>query len=317
MGLFKKASSTFSGELQTLTFEETKWNSDAAAKKAGAKPYSTISMVLSIDKDGADEPIKQFLEAGFFYPDRGQTISEDGTTLEGGGGVGEDTESAAFIQSAIDKGVDPATLVDGDGNGTNFAVLTGQRYEFGRAINVRKQMASGRKKLGIKDSKGYTGKLGKEYTEAEVMTAGRKQDAKDKSIFYNQTYLVIEDILGEKAAAAPAPKAAAAKKTVAAPAAATKTVAKGGKPNGKAVEVPVDYETADSLLVTALADAKNSTLKKASLSSVAVKWAVENDKTNEERDEIRNLFADDTYLGREQGWKFDVEGKDKPVSLGA
>ena len=319
MGLFKKqGGQTFAGSLLAVTFERTDWNNTPAAKKAGSKPYSTISAKLTIDKDGAEKPIEQFLEAGFLYPDRGQGISEDGSTLEGGAGVGEGTEFALFVQSAIDQGFDEALLVDEAGNGTNFSALAGEgnRYEFGRAINEPRQMASGAKALGIKDTKttdgngNYVGKAGKTYTKAEVMTAGKKQDKNDKSVFYNQTYIVVEAILGAAAAEAPAAKAAPAPaKTTA------KTVAAKGRTNGKAVEVEVDYETADALLIDALGNAKNGSLKKASLSSVVVKWAVENDKSNEERDAIRALFSDDAYLGRANGWKFDGDAKDKPVSL--
>jgi hypothetical protein len=294
-------------------FEVTNWPA-SGAKKA----YATLSAKLTISKDGAEDPIDQFLEAGFIYPERGQAVSEDGTTLEGKAGVGEGTEFARFVQSAIDKGFDQNLLLDESGNGSNFSALAENRYEFGRAINEPKQLASGAKKLGVKDLKAiaadgsYTGKLGKSYTKAEVMEAGKKQDKNDKSIYYNQTFLVIEDLLGETVS--PAPKAAG-KKAAAKPA-AKMTVAKGGKPNGAAKEVEPDYETADALLIDAVAAAKNKTLKKASLSSAVVKWAVENDKANEERDAIRALFADDDYLARQNGWKFDGEGKDKPVSIG-
>lgn len=305
MGLFKRASATFGGMLDAIVFEQTDW-------KDGKKPYSTISAKLTISKDGADDAIEQFLEAGFIYPDRGQSISADGTTLEGGAGVGENTEFARFVQLAVEKGFDAADLLDADGNGTNFSAMTEKRYEFGRAINTERQMASGRRKLGIKDAKGFGGKLGKVYTEAEVMEAGRKQDKKDKSVFYNQTYLIVESLLGGDVSVG-AIKPMAPAKTVK----TTTTVAAKGKPNGKAIEVEPDYETADALLVDALGNAKTNTLKKASLSSVVVKWAVENDKSNEERDAIRSLFADDVYLGRENGWKFDSDGKDKPVSIGA
>lgn len=312
MSLFKKPSATFSGMLDAVVFEVTNWPA-SGAKKA----YSTLSAKLTISKDGAEEPIDQFLEAGFIYPERGQAVSEDGATLEGGAGVGEGTEFARFVQSAIDKGFDQNLLLDESGNGTSFSALAENRYEFARAINEPKQLASGAKKLGIKDLKAvaadgsYTGKLGKTYTKAEVMEAGKRPDKNDKTKPpYNQTFLVIEDLLGEPVKAAPAKKAAAAK-----PAAAKTVVAKGGKPNGKAVEVEADYETADALLIDAVAAAKNKTLKKASLSSVVVKWTVENDQPDEVRDAIRALFADDSYLARQNGWKFDGEAKDKPVSI--
>jgi hypothetical protein len=302
MSLFKKqGGTTFAGSILEIIFEVTNWNNDAAAKKAGRKPYSTFSAKVTIDKDGAQEPVTNFLEAGFIYPDRGQGVSEDGKTLTGGAAVGENTEFARLVQSAVDAGFDVAALLDADGNGTNFSALEGGRYEFGRAINREKQMASGRKALGIKSSDSLIGKLGKEYTEQEVMSAGRRQDKNDKTKFYNQTYMVVESILGD-VAAAPAP---AASKAAAAPV----TVAAKGKPNGKAVEVEPDYETADGLLVDALASAKNNTLKTTSLSSIVVKWAVENDKSNEERDAIRSMFSDAAYLGRQAGWKMGADGK--------
>jgi len=331
MGLFgKQGGATFGGTLTALTFERTDWNNTPQAKKAGLKPYSTISMKLVIDKDGAEKPQEQYLEAGFFYPDRGQTISPDGV-LGGGAFVAEGSEAAHFIQSALDAGFDVAAILDEDGNpaatsdkkAADFRALTGIRYEFGRAINEPKQMAAGRKALGVKEEKpdangNYVGKGGTKYTKSEVMTAGKKQDRNDKTVFYNQTYLMVQAILGEAPAVAAAPVAATAaapKATTKATAPAKTTVAAKGQANGKAVEVEPDYETADALLVDALSNAKNNTLKKASLSSVVIKWAVENDKTNEERDAIRALFSDDSYLARANGWKFDAETKDRPVSL--
>ena len=92
MALFKKQGGSFAGKLTALTFESKDWESEKG------KPYSTLTAKLVIEKDGADDSIEQYLPAGFFYPNDGQTISDDEETLEGGAAVGDSSEFAKFVQ---------------------------------------------------------------------------------------------------------------------------------------------------------------------------------------------------------------------------
>lgn len=283
MGLFKKAGGSFAGTLTELTFDVKEW-------KDGKKPYHTISAKLVIEKDGAEGPTEQYLPAGFIYPKDGQGVSDDGTVLEGGAQVAEDSEFARFVQSAIDKGIPEADLLDDEGNGTNFQALVGNRYEFGREMNKEKQLASGRKKLGVK---------AKTASEEEILKAGRQQDKKDKTKFYNHSFLVVSSVLGVAEEAAPATKKTAAPKSAA---------AKGGKANGAAKskkDVEADYTEADSVLTDLLADAKNNTIAKTSISSLIVRKALADDMDNDTRDNLRKLIGSDDFLKREAGWSFD------------
>lgn len=293
-----KQSGGFAGKLESITFESKEW-------KDGKKPYHTLTMVLDIDQDGREDTLKQYLPAGFFYPNDGQSISEDGTTLEGGAAIGKDTEAFRFIQSAVDAGIVSEEEL---GDGSNFEMLTGRRYDYGREINKPRQMAAGRKALKIKDSNGFVGG-GKTYTEDDIMKAGRQQDKNDKSKSYNHTFLVIMGALGAAAEAAPAPKAA---KNAEKKAPASKD-AKGGKANGaakgKEAKGPSAEELATSMLVDFLADAKNNELKVSALSSLVVRKAVEDDIDNETRDAIRILLKDADFLGKEEGWSFDADAK--------
>lgn len=295
MSLFKKQGGSFAGKLTSLTFESKDWDGND-----GKKGYSTITAKLEIEKDGADEAIEQYLPAGFFYPNDGQTISEDGETLEGGAQVGEDSEFARFVASAVEKGaVSETDLLDEDGNGTNFSALVGNRYEFGREINKDRQMAAGKKKLGKKAATS---------TDDEIMKAGRQQDKKDKTKFYNHTFLVVSSVLG----AAKAEKAVD-KGTKAVSTKSTKTTNGSGK---KSKDAEQDFDAADALLVDLLADAKKP-VKKSGLSSLVVRHALAEDMADDTRDGFRKLFGDDEYLGRENGWSFDSKSKDKMVSLEA
>lgn len=290
MSLFKKQAGGFTGKLNSLKFESKDWKSD------NGKKYSTLTAALEIEKDGADEAIQQFLPAGFFYPKDGQSISEDGETLEGGAAVGEDSEFARLVQSAIEKGIDADTLLDSDGNGTNFSALVGYRYEFGRQINVEKQMASGRKKLGKKAAA--------TATDEEIMKAGRQQDKKDKTKFYNHNFLVVANVF-DKAEEKPTKGKG-------------KTSAKADeKPakKGKKADAEPDYDAADALLIDLLASAKGNSINKGSLSSVIVRKALEDDMEDEERDAFRELLSSDEFLEREAGWTFDADDKKQPIAL--
>lgn len=280
MSLFKKQSGGFTAKLAALTFEVTEW-------KEAAKPYATFTAKLVWEKDGAEDQTESYLNCGFIYPKDGQGVSDDGETLEGGAQVAENSEFARFVGSAVEKGIAESELLDDDGNGTNFSALVGYRYEIGREINVERQMAAGKKKLGKKAATS---------TDDEIMKAGRQQDKKDKTKFYNHTFLVVSSVLGKDEGAA----------------------AKGGKANGAAKskkDEEQDFEAADALLVDLLANAKGKPINKASVSSLIVRKALEDDMDNDTRDSLRKLLSSDEYLKRENGWTFGADEKNQPIAL--
>lgn len=304
MGMFKRKGgggylNGVNGVIKSVTFDSKEFGEGDAA-------YHALSAEVKILQDGAEDEISQFLSAGFLHPDDGEAISDDGETLEGGAGVSEDSEFARLVKSAVEQGVPEADFPEENGVCTNYSALTNWRFTFAKEPNVEKQMAKGRKKLGIK-KQGFAGKGGKTFTEEEIMLAGRRQDPNDKTKFYNEDRLIIGAVLGAAdEAEQPKGKAKAkAEKTADKPAKATK---------GKKAE-DVDYDAADALLIDILANAKNNTVPKSGLSSAVVRKAVEDDMDNDTRDGFRKLFADDEYLAREAGWTFDADDKTKPVAL--
>lgn len=263
----------------------------------GDSAYTSVSAELKILQDGQTEPVQQFLNVGFLYED--QTV--EGATLQGGAGVLEGSEFYHFVQSALDKG---AVTEDELAGGTDFSALTGKRYTFAKVPNTERQMAAGRKKLGKKAAGS---------SDEEIMKAGRRQDKTDKTKFYNHDMLAVDAYLGEAdAAPAKGAKKAAAK---AAPA-KTSAAAKGGKTNGAAkTAAGDDFEAADAMLVALLTGTKGNVIPKGSIKSAVVRKALEDDMSNEERDNYRELFGKDEFLSRENGWVYSPDAKNQPIAL--
>jgi hypothetical protein len=297
----KKAGGGFlngeSANLVGLKFEEKSWDDDRRS----------ASVELLIQRDGVDEPVQQFAEAGTLW-NAEHVVSDDGTTIDGADGeplVDPRSQFGRLVTSAVEAGFPENELDEEDPN--NFQALVGYRYTFGKEIDTDRQMAAGRKKLGIK-AKSFVGKGGKTYTEEEIMTAGRRQDKNDKSKFYNHDRLIITAVVG-KVDEAPAkgkkaaPKAAAAK---AAPA------AKAGKAKKDADE---NFDDADTLLMELLGAAKGKTIEKGKLSSLIVRKALADDMENEARDAFRKLLGSDEFLARENGWSYDADAKGQPITL--
>lgn len=285
MSLFRKKGGGFlngvAGTIDSIGFGEKSWEG-----KNGE--YRTVSMELLVTPDGGEQ-VQQFLPAGFLYEDH--SISDDGKTIEGGEGdvIGEDTEAALFLQSILDA--DPS--LEEKVTGRNFEGWEGLRVTFKKEVNKARQMAAGVKKLGKKAAASAS--------EEDIMKAGRRQDKNDKTKFYNHDLLLVSEVLD--AEAKPAAKGKAAKAAPAA--AATKKAAKKGE----------DFEAADAFLIELLADAKDKTVNVSSINSLVVRKALADDVEDDVRDSYRKLYADGDYLGRENGWKVEGEGKKQTVSL--
>lgn len=296
MGLYRKESGGFlAGETATivgLRIDSKDWDG-----------YSNMSVELLIKRDEADEPVKQFLPAGFIYPDRGESISDDGQTLEGGAGIGRKSEFGRFLETLVEARAEFEDEFPEDGS--NFSALIGWRVTFGKEKNPERQMAAGFKKLGVEKKAQkkapYVGKGGKTYTEAQVMEAGKRPDANDKTKAYDHDRLIIQDVI-EKVEVKGAKKSAAK---------ATSTAAKGGKSNGAAKE-ETDYKAADKFLLGLLTDAKDNKIPVKSINSLIVKASLETDMEDDVRDGFRAMLTDPVYLQRANGWEFDG----KVISLG-
>jgi hypothetical protein len=120
---------------------------------------------------------------------------------------------------------------------------------------------------------------------------------------YSRTELRVSKVYeaeAAKATAKPAAKAAASKKAVAAE--------------------PQDTERADTVIVEILADTKDNTVSRTSLSAAVVKYALKNKLGSEERDSLRKQLTDEAYLmeATERGViAYLPKEKGQPVALSA
>lgn len=284
MGLFRKAGgggflNGVNGVIVSNKFGRKEFTSDAG------KSYEKLSLELAVQQDGADEPVQQFLDAGFIYEE--QLISDDGFTLEGAQ-VAEGSDAGRFLQTLIESGFPEESF---PADGSNFQAMNGTRVTFGKEINRERQLAAGRKKLG----KVAAAKA----TEEQIMEAGKTVSKKDKTKSYNQDRLIVTAVLGT---AAVAPKAAA-------------KAAPKAKATAKAAPATADYSAADAFLISILTDAKDNIILKDSISSVIVRKALEDDMDNDARDSYRKLLSSEEFLSRQAGWTFSTSGKKHTVAL--
>lgn len=279
------------GAIVGLKFDTTKFTSDAG------KAYHKVSAELSILRDGQEEPVSQFLDAGFFYPDSA-SISKDGMSLESEDPrpiLQDNTEFSTFVQSAIEAGFSEIPE-----EGRDFSSLVNQRFTFEKRVNVERQMAAGRKKLGPAKAKAAT--------DEEIMKAGRRQDRNDKTKFYNHDMLAVSAVLG-----AQAPTGKVSKASKAAPAAKGKSKAAPAED-----ESAVSMKQADKVLKAILKEAKNNTVKRTQLNSLVARYALENDVEDEERDALRKAINDDDYLAdavERELIEYDEDANGQPISL--
>lgn len=311
MGLFRKQGgggflAGVTGAITGYSFDTKEWTSDNP--KAKKKVYHTLSMGLTIRPDGAEEDVQQFLPAGFWYPED-QALSEDGRTLltlEDGEAVdlalpviAEDSEAGKFLASLIesgkDKGLDESAFPD---NGSNFEAMLGWRVQFGKALDTDRQMAAGRKALGVK---------ARTATDTEILEAGKQQDKKDKSKSYNRTYLVVTDVFGQAALPKAKGNGKGAVKNAAKASAAKATKSKPKTDDGE--------QQAVDILMAILNDAKDNTVLKSQLSGKVVAYCFDNDIDDATREQLRKAIYSDEFLEQQQGWVFDKKDRKQPVSL--
>jgi len=139
-------------------------------------------------KDGADEPVEQYLQAGFAYESQKPKGAKLTDQIDG------DSDFAKFVDSIEAAGGADIIAAIAETDFLNFSAIEGERFEFRNVQNVTRQMAAGRKKLGIVKPDGLVGKDGTKYTEEEVMEAGKRPDKKDKKKSYNQNYLTVSKV---------------------------------------------------------------------------------------------------------------------------
>jgi GrpB-like predicted nucleotidyltransferase (UPF0157 family) len=267
VALFKKSGGGFlngvEGVINSLTFKTKEFIS-----KKTKQPYSKLSAEILVTPDGAEEPVQQFVDAGFFYPDN-MAISEDGKTLMGIDDdanvveldetpLRDDTEFAKLILSLVEAGF-PEELL---GIGVNYSPVEGVRVRFKRVVDEE-----GTKTLGKRKSKD-----------------GKKE--------YNRDFLLIDALLAMPEAGAKGAKGA---KKTAAPKAAAKTAgAKAGAK--KTAPVANDTDRADEVVTAMLADAKDGVIERKSIGSVFVRYALKNGVTQEDRKVIQAQLTSEEYL---------------------
>lgn len=281
---FKRSGGGFlngvAGTIVGYTIEAKTWD---ATKKA-PDGYTTASVELNIKQDGADEPVSQFLQAGFLYD--GQSVSDDGQELvaeDDASMIAADSEFGRFLQSAVDAGLDETPLVEA--NLRNFSALVNQRFVFKREVDKEGTEKFGKRK----------GKDGKEY---------------------NRDFLLVGEYLGQVEAKA-GKKAA---KTAKSAAPASKSAAKS---NGAAKNADADaqIEQAESVLLSILADVKDNRVDRNGLSAKIVRYSTENKfsddaaEHNAIREALRKLIGSEDFLSREAGWTYDAKSKGQPVGL--
>lgn len=140
------------GVIAGYAFESKDW----PAKKKGGEGYTTLSAELLVLQDGAKEPVKQFLQAGFLHDD--VTISDDGLTLESENDapiILGDSDFAKFIDSleAPASGDLKFTAFEGT-EYRNFEAMVGTRVTFKKVVDVEATEKFGKRVAKTGKSKG-------------------------------------------------------------------------------------------------------------------------------------------------------------------
>lgn len=270
MGMWKTGGGGFlnnvDGVIAGYKFDSKDWPS----KKKGGEGYTTLSVELQVLQDGATEPVKQFLQAGFIHD--GQDISDDGLSLESedeGAIILGDSEFARFIDSmeAPESGDIKLTALEGT-NYRNFEAIVGARVTFKKVID-------------------------KEATEKYGKRLAKKGASKGKE--FNRDYLVVSRILelggkvkGKKVATKPVGKKLISLKEL---------LAESDGPDAK------------TALLAILNDAKGHKVALSQLNSAVVKYALSNDIEDDDREALREAVTDTDFLGTEDGWVVDKNSK--------
>ena len=308
----------FTGVIESVTFEEKTWESQNPSAKN--KEYRTVTAKVMVLKEGADEAVEQFLPAGFLYD--GQGVSEDGKTLTDensvdGPIIDGDSDFARLIDTIEENEGEDGALAAAfaESHYRNFEALEGRRFDFRPEVNVERQMASGRKKLGIKKADSNVGKGGKEYTDEQIMEAG-KRDGKGerKGQKFNQNRLtVVKVYAGEaKPAAKIAGKSAKEMAAEAAKSPASRRPAPAPEPDEdeeEAAEGPSDKEAAKFL--KELLDDEDGSFDRKDI-TVLVSRKI---KDAAARKAMTAKLLDEDFLGSVKGVSYVVKGKNATISL--
>lgn len=299
----------FTGTVNSIEFETKTWKS---TKKGAKNPtYRTVSAKLMVTKDGADDPVEQYLQAGFAYEGqkpKGAVLTEQ---------IDGDSDFAKFVDSIEASGGDDIMEALAAADFLDFSAIEDERFEFRNVQNVERQMASGRKKLNITKPDGLVGKDGTVYTEAEVMEAGKRQDKKDKKKSYNQNYLTVAKVLG---AGEPATDAGDDDDEPEPPAKS----AKGGKakkvvePEEDEPEVEDDEDTGVSdkvaiKFLNGLLKDEDGEISRKDITLLVARRI----KDRGERDAMVKKLYSTALLKQENGWTFNESSKNQTITLEA
>ena len=175
------------------------------------------------------------------------------------------SQMGKLVASMVEAGVSPETFVESDdAQEADFSALVGARFRFTRKDDPEMTEKFGKKKFTRKD--------------------GTKGEADRRYFAVTAVYE-----LGDGAEATPA------KKTV--------TVAKGGKPNGKAVQATAEEVTGDTIA----AILRESPGKKLQRSKLAAKVALKLGKGHDFAKQAQTLVNDDDFLAGCDGFNYDSD----------
>lgn len=252
--LFRKTGGTITGVVTGLGWDVKEW----PAKKAGGDPYSTLTAVLAIQPDGANESIDRYINAGFFYSD---TMAIEDNVIkcdEDAAPIRETTDFARLIGTLVEKGFPESRLTAKD-----FSGIVGTRLTLTNKIDEAATKQFGKRK----------GKDGKPY---------------------NRDYPVIEAVLAlpdeQRAAAAPKKNGVAGK--------ATPVAAKSKGKATLVPSADLDPNRGDEIMVQLLDATKDNTLAKGRVSGAMVKFQLDevaSGLSREERDAWRAYLITKEY----------------------
>lgn len=323
MSKWRQKGGGFIGRIESVTFEAKTWESDAA--KNGS--YRTLTAKLMVLKDGADEAIQQFANAGFLYD--GQGVSKNGKTLTDKNSadapiVDGSSNFARLIDTIEESGFDSKPFEKT--NYRNYEALEGQRFEFRQELDKERQIASGLKKLKAKknttqNEDGTFTIKGVKVPESEVMEAGKRigktGDAKGKK--FNQNRLIVVKVLGDAAAAEATDDAEEADEDEAEEEeAAPKAKAGKGKKVAEPEEDEDEAEEADDKepsnkeaikLLKEILDDEDGEISQSDLTLLVARKI----KDRKQRDAMTKKLFSTEFLEQENGWSFNSSSKKKTI----
>lgn len=245
-------------------------------QKRSKGDFNPLYFVLTVNVDGNDEEQKTTLFVGSADDFE---ISEDGKTItpvDEKIGLRDGSDFANFIATLCAAGF-PETSLPDDDEPINYEAIIGTR------VTLRQDKDEVAMQKAAKNYKQSKGKFNEQ---------GQRKGKDGK--YYNQTRLVVADVL-------------------ALPGAAGKTTpAKDGKavksaPAGKAKKTKgIDIETlADETLLAILSDEDGSIVRSKLPNKIHVKLGAK----HPQREDLRKLIASEDYLKGERGWTYDKKSQ--------